>query len=253
MSVMEFVTAFARENVGGARVRPYGVEVADLAIDFDAPRAIVATRVIATCLRCDEDAIWSLAVRDRILLLLALSELSLADPVEAHLKCRCGEVAVIELGTEELARFATGRHRTELVVRAGDATATLRLPTGRDQLGWAALDSGDVARAALSQLVIAGEQPLSDALVAAADALLAEVDPLIELSLESTCPGCAAPLARAVDLERIALTRLRNARRVLLEQVHALAATYHWSEAAIAELPAWRRAEYAALAATTVR
>jgi len=254
MGAIEFVTAFAGKNVDGARVRPYAVDVADLAIDFDAARAVVATRVIAACLRCSEDTVWSLAIRDRILLLLGLAELSLPDPVEAHIKCRCGEVAVIELGADELERFAARRQRDDLIARAGDATVTLRLPTGRDQLRWAAIDDdGNIARTVLSELVIAGERPLSDALLAAADALLSEVDPLVELTVESSCPGCATALAMVVDLERIALTRLRNARRALLEEVHTLATTYHWSEATIAELPAWRRAEYAALAAARVR
>lgn len=242
MIAIDFLTSFARRSVGGARVRPYGLDVADLAIDFDAPRPIVATRVLAACLRCDEEAVWALAVQTRILLLLGISELSLADPIEAHLPCTCGATAIVELATDELARFADERHRDDLTVGG----ITLRLPTGRDQLRWAQLaGSDDVARTVTSEL--AGER-LSDALVAAVDALLSEVDPLIELELESACPSCDKPLARQIDLERIALTRLRNARRVLLQHVHAIASTYHWTETTIAELPAWRRAEYAALA-----
>lgn len=247
MIAIDFLTSFARRSVGGARVRPYGLDVADLAIDFDAPRPIVATRVLAACLRCDEEAVWALAVQTRILLLLGISELSLADPIEAHLTCTCGATAIVELATDELARFADERRRDDLTVGG----ITLRLPTGRDQLRWAQLaGSDDVARTVMSEL--AGER-LSDALVAAADALLTEVDPLIELEVESACPNCTKPLTRQIDLERIALTRLRNARRVLLQHVHAIASTYHWAESTIAELPAWRRAEYAALAESRPR
>ena len=243
MIAIDFLTSFARRSVAGARVRPFGLDVADLAIDFDAPRPLVATRVLAACLRCDDEAVWALTVQTRILLLLGISELSLADPIEAHLRCTCGATAIVELATDELARFADERHRDDLTV----AGLTLRLPTGRDQLRWAELaGSDDVTRTVMSEL--AGERLLSDALVAAADALLTEVDPLIELEVESACPSCDKPLSRQIDLERIALTRLRNARRVLLEHVHAIASTYHWTESTIAELPAWRRAEYAALA-----
>ncbi len=243
-----FVTSFARSAIDGARVRLFGLDVSDLDVDFDGPRAHVATRVIAACVRCDEAAALALTIQVRTLLLLGISELSVADPVEAHLACSCGETAVIELGMEELARFAADRRRNELVARAGDAAVTLRLPTGRDQLRWTALDGEpDLARRVLADLVVEGE--LTDELIVAADALLSDVDPLIELELETTCPACDKQLARHVDLERIALTRLRNARRVLLEQVHALASAYHWTEAAIAQLPPWRRAEYAALVA----
>jgi hypothetical protein len=249
MIAIDFLTSFARRSVAGARVRPFGLHVADLAIDFDGSRPTVATRVLAACLHSDEDAVWALAVQTRILLLLGIAEISLADPTEVHVPCGCGTPAVIELSTAELAQFADERRREDLVVDAADATVTLRLPTGRDQLRWTQLaGSDDVARSVLSELVVGGERSLSDAMVAAADGLLTQVDPLIELEVETTCPHCSTPLARQVDLERIALTRLRNARRVLLDQVHAIASTYHWTEATIAELPAWRRAEYAALA-----
>jgi len=249
MIAIDFLTSFARRSVAGARVRPFGLDVADLAIDFDAPRPIAATRVLAACLRSEEDPVWALAVQTRILLLLGISELSLADPIEVHLPCACGATAIVELSTSELADFTVERRREDLTIHAGDAHATLRLPTGRDQLRWMQMTGeDDVARAVLSELVVEGDKPLSDALVTAADALLTDVDPLIELEVESTCPQCAKALAKQVDLERVALTRLRNARRILLEQVHAIASTYHWTEATIAELPAWRRAEYAALA-----
>jgi hypothetical protein len=245
---LAFLTSFARSAIHGARVRPFGLDVSDLDVDFDGPRAHVATRVIAACLRCDDAAALELPIPVRTLLLLGVSELSLAEPVEAHLRCDCGETAMIELGMEELARFALDRHCDELIARAGDRSVTLRLPTGRDQLRWAELaGEHDVAREVLADLVVEGE--LTDDLLVAADAVLSEADPLVDLELETRCPACDNALSRHVDLERIALTRLRNARRVLLEQVHALASAYHWTEATIGALPAWRRAEFAVLAA----
>lgn len=243
---LELLTSLASRNVSDARVRPYGIAVADLEIDFDAPRPIVVTRVLAACLHGTEDELWKLPVQTRILMLLAISELSVIAPVEVHLACACGETAVVELAAAELAEFAEARRREALVVEADDQRVRVRLPTGRDQLRWAQLAAREPsARDVLATLVVEGE--LTDELVVAVDRLLCEVDPLVELEVSSTCPGCHAALARPVDLERIALTRLRHARGGLLAQVHALAATYHWTEATIAALPAWRRAEYAAL------
>jgi hypothetical protein len=245
-ATLELLTSLASRSVSDARVRPYGIEVADLEIDFDAPRPIVVTRLLAACLRGREDELWSLPVQIRILLLLGISELSIVAPVEVHLACGCGETAVVELSAAELADFAESRRREPLVAQANGPRVRLRLPTGRDQLRWAQLAAGEPsARDVLAALVIDGE--LTDDLVVAVDRLLGEVDPLVELEVTSTCPACHAALARPVDLERIALTRLRHARAGLLAQVHALAATYHWTEATIAALPAWRRAEYAAL------
>ncbi len=247
MEVVEVVMALARGRIADVRPRPFGADVADLDVDFDDARVQVAARVLARCLGCDERAVQALVVQERILLLLGISEISVAEPVEAHLSCTCGHVAVVELATAELVRFASERQREELVVRDGDAAATLRLPTGDDQLRWAGhATSQDLQLAVLQDLVVDGE--LSDELAPLADELLSEVDPLIELQVDSTCPSCGAVVSRQVDVERIALTRLRHARRILLEQVHAIAARYHWTESTIAALPAWRRAEYAALA-----
>src|SRR4051794_529383 len=105
MIAIEFLTSFAPRSVAGARVRPFGLDVADLTVDFEAPRPILATRVLAACLRCDDKVVWALAVQTRILLLLGISELSLADPVEVHLRCTCGATAIVELSTHELAQF----------------------------------------------------------------------------------------------------------------------------------------------------
>jgi hypothetical protein len=246
MATLDFLTSLASRSVAGARVRPYGIDVADLDIDFEAPRPIVVTRVLAVCLHGRDEEIWDLTVQTRALLLLGLSELSLVAPVEAHLACACGNPAVIELSTSELASFAASRRREPLIAEADGARVQLRLPTGRDQLQWARLaDSPTVAREVIDALVVEGE--LTDSLVVAADRVLGDADPIVELELSSTCPSCRTELSRVIDLERIALTRLRHARAALLAQVHALASTYHWTESTIAALPVWRRAEYAAI------
>lgn len=245
-ATLELLTSLASRSVAGARVRPYGIEVADLEIDFDAPRPLVVTRLLASCLNGRDDELWSLPVQTRILLLLGISELSVVAPVEVHLACGCGATAVVELSASELAEFAASRRRDALVAELGGERVRVRLPTGRDQLHWAQLATRDPsAREVLATLVVEGE--LTDELVVAVDRVLGDADPLVELEVSSTCPACDVPLARPVDLERIALTRLRHARAGLLAQVHTLASTYHWTEATIATLPAWRRAEYASL------
>ena len=242
---LAFVTSFARSAIDGARVRPYGLDVADLDVDFDAPRAHVATRVHREVPALRRGG--GVAAHDPGAAPVAARTQRAVDRGARRGASRVPvrKLAVIELGMEELARFSAERHRDDLIARAGDHAVTLRLPTGLDQLRWARLERGN-ERSVLADLVVEGE--LTDELVVAADALLAEADPLIDLEIESSCPACGTHLARVIDLERIALTRLRNARRMLLEQVHALASMYHWSEATIGALPPWRRAEYASLA-----
>jgi hypothetical protein len=69
-------------------------------------------------------------------------------------------------------------------------------------------------------------------------------DPLTALNLDVSCPFCNQALRVDVDLEQILLEGLRLQQRRLIEQVHRLAFSYHWSEIDIAALPAWRRERY---------
>jgi hypothetical protein len=50
-----------------------------------------------------------------------------------------------------------------------------------------------------------------------------------------------------VDLEALALVRLRAVQRKLVDAVHRLALAYHWTETEILALPSWRRERYLAL------
>jgi hypothetical protein len=180
-------------------------------------------------------------------LLVAAAELAAGQPLEACATCTCGEIAAIELTCAELAEFNAMRVAGRTHVEVG--ALRLRLPRGLDQLHWLAFAQAsdtDLARDMLGRLVEGGGA-LTDGDVVAAERALAEADPLVDFRAETACPECGTALTMEVDLETVSLGRLRRAQRTLLEEVHALASAYHWSEAQIASLPAWRRAEYLAL------
>jgi hypothetical protein len=62
--------------------------------------------------------------------------------------------------------------------------------------------------------------------------------------VSSTCPACGQPNDTTVDLELLALRRIAARRRALLQDVHALASAYGWTEQETLAIPPARRAEY---------
>jgi len=76
--------------------------------------------------------------------------------------------------------------------------------------------------------------------------MLAERDPFTALQVDSPCPDCGHVNPAEVDLEALLLADFAACQRRLLEEVTLLARNFHWSEAQILDLPAWRRAHYIA-------
>ncbi|HEY0183323.1 MAG TPA: hypothetical protein VGC09_11000 [Rhodopila sp.] len=119
-------------------------------------------------------------------------------------------------------------------------------------------DSGDLAAVAhLQDPVIAAQsllmrcqsQPTSGAALdgAALHAIEQELERLCDttwLDLKVACPDCEATFIVPVDIGRFFWTEIAAYAAGLIEDVHALAARYGWSESAILALPERRRRRY---------
>ena len=121
-------------------------------------------------------------------------------------------------------------------------------PNGAHEETLARAQGGDPAR---QLLALCG---LADTAKADAEAFSAEDMALIETAFEETCPdiadavsaacpSCQAAIEARIDPLQFAFPRPQT----LLREIHAIAATYHWSEAEILALPSSRRAAYADL------
>lgn len=99
-----------------------------------------------------------------------------------------------------------------------------RLPQGVDELAALGLPS-DQAAALIAERCA---PKASDGARAEIEARVAEIAPLVDLTLDATCPECGAANPMAFGAERYFLTRLRNERHALMRDIHLLAATYHW-------------------------
>lgn len=74
---------------------------------------------------------------------------------------------------------------------------------------------------------------------------MSSLAPSLSHELDGRCPECGAALDFYLDVQEFTLRELRDQARHVLDDVHLIAATYHWSEAEILALPRARRMHYA--------
>lgn len=254
----------AQQSVAApARLRRFGSEAGDLEFDFDAAQApALIARVLARCsARADgapvsEDAMLDLPIGLQIEALMALADLSDSLPFFWRFRCRaahCGMESEFELTADELSSLADRFREEETVTTStGGIQMTLRRPTGRDQIEWLG-DTEGASETMLRRILVApsldeleGRGLSIEALEAAVDEAMDEFDPLPGFEMQVVCPECGATTKAAPELTAAALQRLVSAQERLLDDVHTIALNYHWTEAEILAMPAWRRQGYLA-------
>ena len=92
-------------------------------------------------------------------------------------------------------------------------------------------------------LAAAGANGVDDWRSAIGDAVAA-ADPMAEIALTLTCPGCAASWDETLDPAAFVWAELDAEVRRVASEVLALSRAYGWSEAAITSLTPWRRRLY---------
>ncbi len=262
--------AAARERVappsrGGGRwnARAYGSEAADLDIHFSHGAALLPTgELLCACLRDNSGnpvagetlATWTLARR-----LQALLKIRLADQPEARLPvvaacsaCRAGFEFDLELA-RLIQPPGIDDDPPPLAWTSPDGhVLTVRLPRAADLLAWQAQGLRSSAQLAAALVATVGGQPPDGGLVIPEDwaeamaERLAEADPLTAMNVAAACPECGQHNEVAVDLEALLLLDFARQQRGLMNDLARIAQTFHWSEAQIVALPAWRRARYLA-------
>jgi hypothetical protein len=243
----------------GFRARAFARGGEDLDIEFDAQSATVAaSELLLLCLRAPDgsafeaEALRHWSVAERLQGLLAIARASVGEVLPALARCldrECAGQIELELGLRQFERVAPA----DFAWSAPDGhTVRCRLPTPVDLQAWWREGDGEegwLARRLLLQVdgrVPAPEWPLPDAWLAPMSQALQDVDPLTALTLEVPCPFCGRATPVAIDLETLLLDALRRRQHAVLEEVHRLARAYHWSEAQIVAMPAWRRRRYLA-------
>ncbi len=208
-----------------------------------------------------EAEVRRLTIGDRERLLLALRAATFGPEVETLVTCgACGATTEVPLDLRDALTPANeAEARAEGSFSVDGLTVRFRLPTGADQERAAerALIDPEAAAAILLGACLspavnrAKTEPAPDnadwsALIAALEAAVRAADPDAESVIALSCAGCGAPLRAVLDAHALLRGALGTGRSVL-EDVHRLAATYHWTEADILALPTRRRQRYLAL------
>ena len=250
--------ALRAATAGGAyAARAFGSSRRDLDLDLAAAdRPALVTQALAACLSgfepvADaETVVWEWTVAERLQGLLAIA-IATDDAPSLQTRCTQGDCRTEMQIDLDLAAFVAEAGRDPVVCALDGSELVLRLPRGSDQRQWR--DAGGDAGSLAIRLVesIDGKAPehgwrVPPDWIEGLGATLAERDPLTVLELQPVCPGCGRTNAIAFDLEGWILRLFANEQTRLVDDVHRLAAAYHWSEADICALPPWRRSAYLA-------
>lgn len=227
----------------GSPPRPFCTDAADLAqpIDTRSPAEAV-DHVLAACLALDPQAVrgWSLPRRLDALVAVRLADGHAAETLPLHCPA-CGQAFEVEI---DLQACRAPVCEEAVTLEVGMQRLRSRLPTGADQAQWQR-EHTPLHLVAGSLLERAPEPaPAPDVLVEALDRALAARDPLRELAVPADCPECGAAGEHRIDLETHLVAGFARRQRAWLSEIAELAAAYHWAEAEIAGLPAWRREFY---------
>lgn len=190
-----------------------------------------------------------LCVADRQFLMHRLAELfGMGHTWQTVICARCAERFDfdVRLGDLPVREAGAGFPFAEIETSIGVVRA--RVPTGADQAAVLEETGGEDAELALCARCVVAPASLSlDALtgedIARIEDALEDVSPAVVTAVQAACPACGN--AQEAKLDPYLVLRKPPAESVL-EDVHVLAASYHWSERDILALPRERRRFYLA-------
>jgi hypothetical protein len=122
-----------------------------------------------------------------------------------------------------------------------DDAACFRLPTVEDQLR--VLDEPRAATL-LARRCVNSARPGTRAMARIERAMEA-MAPLVSRPLVGSCPECGQTVKVPLHVPSLVMDELRAQAAGVHEEIHVIAATYHWSEVAILAMPQSRRRAYA--------
>ncbi len=255
--------------VQGLRLYPFGYGAESLAIDFEHTlRPWLETGILQCCASDEagqtppENFFWSLDVSNRTECLLAIASLAESSgTIAIDMRCQnaeCLEEMEIEISPDDVAgiqRKAADNANADVVIDG--QPVTLRRPTGNDQRHWLSQSYSDDFSAAatiINSLLPEGQaipiNPDSNSnkqKLQTIEEAMEAMDPLVNFHLDLRCPVCGSTSDYFIDLGEICLRKLQQAQNRLVEMIHTLAFSYHWTEQDIFSLPPWRRHRYLSL------
>jgi hypothetical protein len=192
----------------------------------------------------DDDAVLAdVGTRDA-LLLAALMEYSGAVARTVVRCASCGGLVEVPLDLGRLPRSPL-RDRGEVLVAAhGDGVVRFRLPTTEDLLAVRTLDATAAHADLLSRCLVENTDGIPAELADAVEAAMAQACPGVVVEVRVSCSGCAGTTDAALDVAGLLWTEIELRAVALLQDVHALASAYGWTQADVLALDPVVRATY---------
>lgn len=248
---------FTEPNQDRLLVKAFGLTSEDLAIDFDTvsqPQAV--TQILLNCLAtspqqtASENDIWGWSLRSRLQYLIEIALNSSCSTLQFTHHCsdsECGEKIEFDIQLSDFSQLEPGE---TLSLTLDEKAVEIRLPKGLDQQIWLASPELPLIELVQSLVLSIDQQPvptdwkIPSAWIAQISDALENADPLMTLTLDLLCPVCGGKNEIDLDLENRLVERLKLTQKSVLHEVHRLASIYHWTEAQIVDLPAWKRQFY---------
>jgi hypothetical protein len=158
----------------------------------------------------------------------------------------CGEAS--EVSMEIALLRAREDPDGEFTVSAGDWEVAFRLPGPEDVA--AARDERDLAGRCVLEVIPPRDGAASDAVdlpdeaLDAMSARMEQLHPSGDIEAALACPSCAHNWTGRIDVAALVGARATADALLVMDEVHALARAYGWSEAEILDLPRERRRAY---------
>ena len=194
------------------------------------------------------EADWqALTVTDFEVLLLGVRQQLLGSRLRSDFDCpQCGER--VEIAFELADYLAPIRPRLPNAVTAGDTPgwhqidgAAFRLPTAGDQVFVEGMTGSEQLLA--ERCLDPADPPRK--LRARIERSMAAMAPEVSRTIEGHCPNCGALLRSLFHAPSFVMAELKRMAASLQADIHLIASAYHWTEAAILDLPRHRRRDYA--------
>ena len=228
--------------------RPFGTEAVDLDVPIDASRPVESSdALLVACLRDasgrrpDVDGVRRWTVAARLDALAAIREASSARTEWMVFQCEAAHCTERFEAEIDLAVCRTEGVATTIEFPVDGNAMRARLPTGADLARW---QRERTPLHLVAASLLDSIEPADPAVIDALDAALAEADPARELKLDLVCPACGSAQQRVVDMEAQLLGTFEREQKALMRKIVRLARTFHWAEADIVHMPAWRRDYY---------
>lgn len=193
-----------------------------------------------------QPASWPLGRREAAL--LELRSALFGQTLESLAACpKCGAAVEFTVHAGELLAAAPEAVPERVEVNTAGLQAAFRLPDTRDIEAAGAVPAAERRTFLLSLCCTAGGEPAggwTEEQLAAATLAMSAADPLGDLSLRLTCPDCAHPWEAPFDTGGFLWLELQAWAARLMQEIHALAAAYGWTEPEVLALPPHRRRFY---------